>query len=691
MRGKDGQAPPATMPISENLFAAAEDVVNHLAAESVLATAGKDDGLVPTYSLVNQLIELCAPEPSLIEAGRALEPVKADLEWRLDTAAPFDSGALERIRALTEFLPKALAAARSGRPQPTAPAPAVAVEAAIPGEDDGLLSLDLSASRDVLNDFYGESVEHLQHIEAALLALEQKPDEPEALNSIFRSFHTIKGNAGFLGLGPMHRLAHEVESLLDKARTHKLRLNSRIITEILRSRDALQLLTQQVGTALEKGKPPEKAVPVGRLIAALRLLAETGGEAPGPETAPQESKPGAEAAQATPAAAPISQTVRVTTEKLDSLMDVVGELVVVQSQLAETTRALAGSVPQLGRTVAQVSRITKELQNTAMSLRMIPIKPTFQKMARLARDLAGESGKKVSFVTSGEETELDRTMVELIGDPLVHMVRNALDHGLESPEKRLAAGKPEMGTVNLRAFHQGNNVIVELEDDGRGLSAEKILAKARTLNLVPENVEFTKEEIFKLIFLPGFSTAEKVTAVSGRGVGMDVVRRNVENRLRGKIEISSEVGRGSLFSIKLPLTLAIIDGLIVRVGEDRFILPSASVQMALRPSRESVVGLHGGREMLDVRGRMMPLRRLHERFGIPARAMDPWEGIVLIIESSGKLCALLVDEMVSKQEVVIKSLGAYMQGLPGVSGGAILGDGNIALILDPVALLQAAA
>jgi len=691
MRGKDGQAPPATMPISENLFAAAEDVVNHLAAESVLATAGKDDGLVPTYSLVNQLIELCAPEPSLIEAGKALEPVKADLEWRLDTAAPFDAGALERIRALTEFLPKALAAARSGRSQPTAPAPAVAVEAAIPGEDDELLSLDLSASRDILNDFYGESVEHLQHIEAALLALEQKPDEPEALNSIFRSFHTIKGNAGFLGLGPMHRLAHEVESLLDKARTHKLRLNSRIITEILRSRDALQLLTQQVGTALEKGKPPERAVPVGKLIAALRVLADTGGGAPGPETAPQESKPGAEAAQASPAAAPISQTVRVTTEKLDSLMDVVGELVVVQSQLAETTRALAGSVPQLGRTVAQVSRITKELQNTAMSLRMIPIKPTFQKMARLARDLAGESGKKVSFVTSGEETELDRTMVELIGDPLVHMVRNALDHGLESPEKRLAAGKPEMGTVNLRAYHQGNNVIVELEDDGRGLSAERILAKARTLNLVPENVEFTKEEIFKLIFLPGFSTAEKVTAVSGRGVGMDVVRRNVENRLRGKIEISSEVGRGSLFSIKLPLTLAIIDGLIVQVGEDRFILPSASVQMALRPSRESVIGLHGGREMLDVRGRMMPLRRLHERFGIPARAMDPWEGIVLIIESSGKLCALLVDEMVSKQEVVIKSLGAYMQGLPGVSGGAILGDGNIALILDPVALLQTAA
>jgi len=245
-------------------------------------------------------------------------------------------------------------------------------------------------------------------------------------------------------------------------------------------------------------------------------------------------------------------------------------------------------------------------------------------------------------------------------------------------------------SVNLRAYYQGNHVIVELQDDGRGIAPAKILAKARSLHLVPEGADLTPEEIFALIFLPGFSTAEKVTAVSGRGVGMDVVRRNIENKLRGKIEISSEAGRGSLFSIKLPLTLAIIDGLIVRVGGDRFILPSTSVQMALRPARENVLTLHGNREMLDVRGRMIPLHRLHRRFGIPAAAQEPWEGIVLIIESSGKLCALLVDEMVSKQEVVIKSLGAFMQDLPGVSGGAILGDGAIALILDPGALLHAA-
>ena len=319
---------------------------------------------------------------------------------------------------------------------------------------------------------------------------------------------------------------------------------------------------------------------------------------------------------------------------------------------------------------------------------MIPIKPAFQKMERLARDLARDCGKKVNFTTEGDDTELDRTVVEEIGDPLVHMVRNALDHGLETPEERRAAGKPETGAVSLRAFYQGSSVILELRDDGRGIDPEKILATARRQGLVPAGGEFSREEIFELIFLPGFSTAEKVTSVSGRGVGMDVVKRNIE-RLRGRIEVTSEVGRGSVFQVKLPLTLAIIDGLIVRVGDDRFILPSTSVQMALRPTRESIVTIQGG-EVLDLHGKLLPLHRLHRRFGIPARAQDPWDGIVVIVESSGKVCALLVDEMISKQEVVIKSLGAFLQGLPGVSGGAILGDGHIALILDPIALLEAA-
>jgi two-component system chemotaxis sensor kinase CheA len=384
-----------------------------------------------------------------------------------------------------------------------------------------------------------------------------------------------------------------------------------------------------------------------------------------------------------------NQTVRVNTEKLDSLMDVVGELVIVQSQLLETTRTMAAGHTLLQRNVSQLSRITKELQHTAMSLRMIPIKSTFQKMERLSRDLARDFGKKVEFATSGEDTELDRTVVEQIGDPLVHMVRNALDHGLEPAADRLARGKPEAGSLHLNAYHQGSNIVIELRDDGRGIDPDKVLAKARKQGLVAENATLSREECFNLLFLPGFSTAEKVTSVSGRGVGMDVVRRNID-KLRGRIEISSEVGQGSTFRIKLPLTMAIIDGLVVRVGQDRFILPSTSVQMALRPTRESVSTVHGSGEIIDIRGRLMPLHRLHRRFGIPANANEPWEGIVVIVEHSGRASALLVDEMVSKQEVVIKNLGNFMQNLPGVAGGAILGDGNIALILDPGTLLQAA-
>lgn len=711
----------------------------------MLACVGRDDGLVPAYSLVGEIREICVADPVLQQPVNLLF---AELEASLDNARPFTEELLRRLRATVEWLGPAIECCKQGQPPPSAaalvPATAAPAGAAAPAapagkseKSDVLMDLNLEENQELLVEFHVEVVDHLQQIEAALLQLDQQPDNPEALNSIFRSFHTIKGNAGFLGLVPMHTLAHEVESLLDLARNHKLQLNSVIITEILRSRDALQALTQQVGVALESGKVPSTIIPVSHLIQAVKRLAvpsaakpaepaPVAAVAPAPEPVPESAsspvslpatppEPVASAPEESPAAkqpAPASQaapaknavgnagaqsektggggqTVRVNTEKLDSLMDVVGELVIVQSQIMESSRALGNEGGTLNRNVAQLLRITKELQHTAMSLRMIPIKPTFQKMERLARDLARSCVKKVQFSTSGDETELDRTVVEEIADPLVHMVRNAMDHGLEPAEERLAAGKPENGTVHLSAYHQGSNIVIELRDDGRGINPEKILKKAIEKGIVAPTAVLTREEIFALIFAPGFSTAEKVTAVSGRGVGMDVVKRNIE-KLRGKIEIESEVGKGSVFKIKLPLTMAIIDGLVVRVGQDKFILPATSVQMALRPAQESITTIHGSGEVLELRGRIMPLHRLHRRFGIPADTEKPWEGIVVIIEHSGKTSALLVDEMVSKQEVVIKNLGSFMQGLPGVAGGAILGDGNIALILDPASILQAA-
>ncbi len=698
------------MPITSDAFPLLENALNRLGTELTLAQSGRDDGMVPAYSLLGDLRELCALEPVLREPVAALH---ADLERRLDAAQPFDDDLIGRLRRRVEWLLVSVASIQAGREVvppaddlpagPSATAAAAADVAAAPV--DAKLELRLEENQELLGEFYGEAVEHLQHIEAALLALEQQPDDPEALNAIFRSFHTIKGNAGFLGLGPMQSLAHEVESLLDLARTGRLRLNSAIITVILRSRDALQTLTQQVGRALESGRLPDEIVPVGQLILAVRQLASAPGGTeiavpvvvvavenfltPVAVAAVEPSAPVPSAGPAPQTKGAAGATVRVNTEKLDSLMDVVGELVIVQSQLLETARAHAGNGSPLQRNVAQLCRITKELQHTAMSLRMIPIKPTFQKMERLVRDLARDFGKKVHFATSGEDTELDRTVVEEIGDPLVHMVRNALDHGLEPAADRAAAGKPETGTLQLKAYHQGSNLVIELQDDGRGIDPGRIFRKAVEKGIIAADATLSREEILALIFAPGFSTAEKLTSVSGRGVGMDVVKRNVE-KLRGKIEITSEVGCGSTFKIRLPLTMAIIDGLVVRVGEDRFILPSTSVQMALRPAREAVSTIHGQGEMLDLRGKFVPIHRLHRRFGIPAQADNPWDGIVVIVEHAGKVSALLVDEMVSKQEVVIKHLGAFMQGLPGIAGGAILGDGSIALILDPATLLQAA-
>lgn len=705
------------MPIPSDQFSVLEDGLNRLATETILAQAGRDEGLVPAYSLLGELRDICSMEPPVREA---IASRQTRLEQLLDAAQPFDAATLEDLRRLVEWLPGAINSVRAGQavlPMPEGRSAAAGpAEVPVPASNestDELLVLNLGENRDLLVEFHAETVDHLQQIEAALLTLDQQPDDPEAVNAIFRSFHTIKGNAGFLGLVPMQLLAHEVESLLDLARNQKLRLHPAIVTEILRSRDALVTLAQQVGTALESGELPQAVVPVAHLVRAVKLLAATPAEAfasqphPAPPPAVVEEFPIEPAPPAEPVevAAPVAssgataggarnpnalQTVRVSTEKLDSLMDVVGELVIVQSQILETARAREQTNSALQLNVAQLARIAKDLQRTTMSLRMIPIKSTFQKMERLARDLARDFGKKVAFHTEGEDTELDRTVVEEIGDPLVHMVRNALDHGLEAPADRTAAGKPEAGQLRLRAYHQGGNIVVELTDDGRGLDPERILAKARRQQLIPDGAQLTREEIFNLIFLPGFSTAEKVTAVSGRGVGMDVVKRNIE-KLRGKIEISSEIGKGSTFKIKLPLTMAIIDGLVVRVGTDKFILPSTSVQMAMRPPKDSITTVHGTGEVLELRGKILPLHRLHRRFGIPADATQPWEGIVVIVEHSGRVSALLVDEMVSKQEVVIKNLGAFMQGLPGVAGGAILGDGNIALILDPASLLQAAA
>jgi two-component system chemotaxis sensor kinase CheA len=379
--------------------------------------------------------------------------------------------------------------------------------------------------------------------------------------------------------------------------------------------------------------------------------------------------------------------VKLDTRKLDALVDLVGELVIAQSMVVQDPTVQQSENRHLARCLRQLSRITTDLQRLAMSLRMVPIGRTFQRMTRLVRDLAAQQQKQVQLIIDGEETELDRNIVEQLTDPLVHMIRNAIDHGIEPPEERLKAGKPASGTIRLSAAHERGGIVIEIRDDGKGLDRERILAKGLERGLVKPHQTLTEAEVFGLIFAPGFSTAETVTDVSGRGVGMDVVKRNVE-KLRGKVEIESVSSQGTTFTVVLPLTLAIIDGMLVGVGEDRYIIPTLSVRESFRPVPGMVTTVHERGEVVTVRGRLTPVLRLGQHLGRQGRVVDPTDGIIVVVESGNAARGLLVDELLGKQEVVIKNLGETFRNQDLLAGAAILGDGRVGLILDVDTLVK---
>ncbi len=588
----------------------------------------------------------------------------------------------------------------------------------------------LASDPELMNDFILESREHLTGIELQLLTLDQDSSNSEALHAIFRGFHTIKGMAGFLDLDAIRDLAHEVETVLDLARNFKLAITPAIIDRILESKDYLNTWMTQLEGLLHSGKtpvPPE----AGGLLDAIRGLIGGGAVMAGPK--PQmpstpAAKGAANVAGKVPADAPPSgllelarelaapqapdspaevaapenpevgksaeakrvgaRSIKVETAKLDYLVDMVGEMVIAQSLVRHDPDLAIGLKPRLARNLSQLTRITDDVQRTAMSMRMIPIGQLFQKTARLVRDLSRKAGKQVELVLAGEETELDRNIVEELADPLMHMVRNSVDHGIETPEEREGAGKPPMARVTLKAGHQAGYIVIEVSDDGRGLPREKILKKAREKNLIAADAELSESEIFGLIFHPGFSTAEKITDVSGRGVGMDVVKKQLQ-KLRGKVDVISKADQGTTFLLKLPLTLAIIDGLVVGVGDQRYVVPLFAVREMMKPAEEAISTIHGRQEMAMVRGNLLPLIRLHQRFNVQPRHELPWESLLIVSESGGKQFCLMVDELIGKQEVVIKSLGDSMRHIAGVAGGAILGDGRVGLILDPEGLFGA--
>ena len=700
--------PPAAPAKSEGASADLEKIdlwLSQASREILLSEPGTDRSQFPLRDLFGSIEEKSRNLPGLEEFHKAAEHTNALIEEILFSGKNYTAEQLETLGALasqledlrsgnaTVFNPPASAPQAASPTAPAAPKKATAVAEV---EGDEYTSINLEADGDILHEFSNEAREHLDNIEQGVLVLEDQPDDAAMLSSIFRAFHTFKGASGFLRLMPVNRLSHELENLLDLARSGKLVLNPFVIDLILEGRDVLKKFTEELQLQLSGEKPVAPIhVAVNKLVQRVRGVIEN---PTAPPTAPtpsetEEGKPDARAPKSSgggDSVKAVSNVMKVDTRKFDSLVELVGELVIAQSQVSQHPDLVNLGSRQVTRNLSQLSTIALELQKIAMSLRMVAIKGTFQKMIRLVRDLNASTGKSVDLVITGEDTEMDRTMVEELADPLMHMIRNSVDHGIEPLEKRLESGKSEKGTVRLSAFHQGGSIVVEIADDGAGLNTRRILDKAVERGIVPAGATLSDKEIFDLIFAPGFSTAETITGISGRGVGMDVVKQNIA-KMRGKIEIDSVPGSGTTFRIFLPLTLAIIDGLIARVGDERFIFPTLSVCESFRPTPQMITRVQGKGEVVKVRDRLCPILRLYDHFQITPRTTEPCKGLLIVVESANQRRCIMVDELIGKQEVVIKSLDERFKSNKCVAGAAIMGDGRVGLILDARELVQAAA
>ncbi len=590
----------------------------------------------------------------------------------------------------------------------------------------------------LIRDFIVEAGDHLQEIEVRMVDWEKTPSDTEIINSIFRPFHTIKGIAGFLNLLEINRLSHLLENVLDESRAGRIMLSPELSDLIFDGVDALRRMVCSLERALRHNKPvvyDDIRLYCERVETFLSKHRGGSGEAKGKKTGESlrigeilvkngkirsdtltdvlerqadeyPAKPIGELLveqgevtvkdvrdairkQVETGSVPEETFIKVGTTKMDQLVDMVGELVIAQSMVTYNPNVAHITDPRFIRDIAQLRRVTASLQTISLSMRLVPIGATFQKMNRIVRDIARKTGKKISLVIEGHSAEIDRTMVDQIYDPLVHMVRNACDHGIGTPEQRRARGKPEEGVINIKAEHAGGKVVITISDDGNGLDRDRILAKALERGLVVPGERPDDRTIDNFIFMAGFSTAGKITEISGRGVGMDVVKKAVE-KLRGTVSISSQTGAGTTFTIRLPLTTAIIDGLIVQVGAERFIIPTLSVRRLVRPDPEDLSTVTGKGELVRLKGRLIPIVRIGRLLGIEGRVSDPCDAVLVMVEEGGREAALLADDLLGKQEVVIKNLGKRFEDLDGVSGGAILGDGRVGLILDIGGLLDSA-
>lgn len=555
---------------------------------------------------------------------------------------------------------------------------------------------------DLMNEFIIENMELANMAESAMLDWEKDPGNQELLNTIFRGFHTIKGTSAFLNLDCVKDLAHHVESMLVPVRDGQDNFTQDHADLALKSLDMIKIILERMKSS-SPGLQIELPWGHEELLQDLKNFI-SGARESKVDHRPAETvkerrikerrgrKDGEASADNLMAVsqAPdqvVESSVRVKIGRLDKLLDTVGELVIAQTMVGQDEMIVGGKNHELNKKISQAGKIVRELHDLSLILRMVPLKGTFQKMARLSRDLSQKNGKKVNFITEGDEVEIDRNMVDMVADPLVHLIRNAIDHGIETPEERSRIGKSESASIYLTAGHAEGSIMLTVWDDGRGLNRQKIVDKAIARGLIDSAERMTDQEVWQLIFQPGFSTAEKVTEVSGRGVGLDVVSQAVE-ALRGRIEIQSSEGKGCAFIMRMPMTMAITDGMVVKVGSQRYILPTANIQKAVRPEESDIHTVNERAEMLSFRDELLPVIRLHKLFNIPDAQTQLTSGLLVVIVEGQHRCALFVDNLLSQTQVVTKLLGKGLNNVPGVAGGAIMGDGTVGLILDAAGIIS---
>ena len=591
-------------------------------------------------------------------------------------------------------------------------------------------------SDDMLDQYLTSATDLLDTVDKNLVDMEKDPANATLISETFGAVHSLKGNSGFMGFNEIEEISMEMETILDCVRNKSLDIDANIVTILLSNTEVIRNRLDKIGKGTIKKDSEPKAETLSVTPSAVKPTEPTPVSVPEvkPTIKPQpiiEAKPvatiepvhtEAPKPQIAPATAPVptpnlpknevntspnakqrptasqggsmpyqqKKDIRVDTNKIDKLFDLVGELITIESMVTNSQDLVGLDLPNFSKSANMLNKITRELQEISMSIRMMPLEGSFNKMKRLVRDVSLKMNKKVELVVFGQQTDMDKNVIDEISDPLVYILRNSIDHGVETPELRIERGKPEVGKVVLGARYEGNEILISVEDDGGGINRDMVLRKAEEKGLLKVAPELMSDrEVFALVFEPGFSTAKEITDISGRGVGMDVVKKNIE-KLRGSIDVASQYGKGTKITLRIPLTLAIMEAMVIRIGNTLYALPILSLRESFRPQDGMVNVTMDGLEVVKVRDEILPIIRLHEAFAIEDSCTDLADGILLLIESKEKKVCLFADDIVGQQQAVIKGLSSYIGKVPGITGCMVTGDGSIGLILDIESLIDLA-